>query len=140
LKFYYKKGKNAIQAAKKNYDVYRYDVVSSSCGTKLVQTLFQPGNFNVKDAPRSGITRKVDEIMEKVEQDQHINSHDIGKELNIDHKRVLNIDHKTIPSPSFREGSQKKHDVWMSHDLTVKNLIDRISICESLLKRNEIDF
>jgi len=24
------------------------------------------------------------------------------------------------------------------HDLTVKNLIDRISICESLLKRNEI--
>jgi len=33
---------------------------------------------------------KIDEIMEKVEQDRHISSHDIGKELNIDHKTVLN--------------------------------------------------
>jgi len=31
-------------------------------------------------------TGKVDEIMEKVEQERHISSHDIGKELNIDHK------------------------------------------------------
>jgi len=28
--------------------------------------------------------------MEKVEQDRYISSHDIGKELNIDHKTVLN--------------------------------------------------
>jgi len=27
----------------------------------------------------------------------------------------------------------------MPHDLTVKNLMDRISICESLLKWNEIE-
>jgi len=26
----------------------------------------------------------------------------------------------------------------MPHDLTVKNLMDQISICESLLKRNKI--
>jgi len=54
---------------------------------------FQSGNFDVKDALRSGrpIIGKVDEIMEKVEQDQYISSHDIGKEsLNINHKIVLN--------------------------------------------------
>jgi len=28
--------------------------------------------------------------MKEVEQDQHISNHDIGKELNIDHKTVLN--------------------------------------------------
>jgi len=28
--------------------------------------------------------------MEKIEQNWHISSHDIGKELNIDHKTVLN--------------------------------------------------
>jgi len=28
--------------------------------------------------------------MEKVEQDRHISSHDIGKELNIDHKTIFN--------------------------------------------------
>jgi len=33
----------------------------------------------------------------------------------------------------------KKLDVWVPHDLTVKNLMDRISICESLLKRIEIE-
>jgi len=33
---------------------------------------------------------KVNEIMKKVEQDRHISSLDIDKELNIDHKIVLN--------------------------------------------------
>jgi len=59
---------------------------------------FQSRNFDVKDAPRSGrpITRKVDEVMEKIEQHQHISSHDIGKELNIDHKTIfLNYLEKT---------------------------------------------
>jgi len=41
--------------------------------------------------------------MEKVEQDQHIGSHDIVKELNIDHKTVLNHLEKT--------GYKKKFDV-----------------------------
>jgi len=53
---------------------------------------FQSGNFYVKDAPRSDrpISGKVDEIVEKVEQDTSavMISHD--KELNIDHKTVLN--------------------------------------------------
>jgi len=40
---------------------------------------FQSGNFDVKDASRSGrpINGKVDEIMEKVEQDRYISNHDI---------------------------------------------------------------
>jgi len=36
------------------------------------------------------ITGKVDEIMEKVEQDRHISNHDSSEKLNIDHKTVLN--------------------------------------------------
>jgi len=41
---------------------------------------FQSGNFDVKDASRSGqlVTGKFDKIMENVEQDRHISSHDIG--------------------------------------------------------------
>jgi len=86
LKFYYKK-KNASQIAKKICDVY--DTVS----IRVVQNwfkCFQSGKFNVKDASRFGrsITGKVDEIMEKVEQDWHISSYDIDKELNIDYKTV----------------------------------------------------
>jgi len=93
---------------------------------------FQFGNFEIKDAPRSGqpITGKVDEIIKKVEQDQHISSHDIGKELNIDHKTVLNY---------LEKDKKKLEENLVSHDLTVKNLMDQISICESFLKRNEIE-
>ena len=50
---------------------------------------FQSGNFDVKDARRSGrpITDKMDAIFEKVEQD--ISSYDVAEELGIDHKTVL---------------------------------------------------
>jgi len=48
---------------------------------------FQSGNFYIKNVSRSD--RPITE-MEKVEQDLHISSHDIGKELNIDHKTVSN--------------------------------------------------
>jgi len=56
--------------------------------------------------------------MEKVEQDRHINSHNIGKELNVDHKTVFNYLEKA--------GYHKKLDVWVPHDLAIKNLMDRI--------------
>ncbi|XP_043502668.1 histone-lysine N-methyltransferase SETMAR-like isoform X2 [Polistes fuscatus] len=81
LKFYYKKGKNATQAAKRICDVYGHDAVSVRVAQSWFKR-FQSGNVDVKDAPRSGrpITEKVDEILEKVEQDRHISSHDIGDE------------------------------------------------------------
>ena len=47
------------------------------------------------------------------------------------HRTVLNHLHKT--------GYQKKLDTWVPHELTVKHLMDRVSICELLLKRNEIE-
>ena len=62
------------------------------------------------------IAGKVDEIMEKMEQDRHISSHDIGKELNIDHKIVLNHLKKA--------GYRRKLDVWVPHDLTLKNIMN----------------
>ncbi|GFU41041.1 histone-lysine N-methyltransferase SETMAR [Trichonephila clavipes] len=37
------------------------------------------------------------------------------------------------------EDDWHKLDVWVSHQLTPKNMMDRISICEALTKRNEID-
>ena len=38
-----------------------------------------------------------------------------------------------------KTGYWKKLDTWVPHELTVKNLMDRVSICESLLKRHEIE-
>jgi len=55
----------------------------------------------------------------------------IARELSIDHKKVLNHLHKA--------GYKKKLDVWVPHELSVRNMMDRINICDTLLKRNEIE-
>jgi len=55
---------------------------------------------------------------------------EITRELGINYKTVLNHLHK---------GYKKKLDVWIPHDLSVRNMMDRINICDTLLKRNEIE-
>ncbi|XP_049307894.1 histone-lysine N-methyltransferase SETMAR-like isoform X2 [Bactrocera dorsalis] len=132
LKFLFKDGKNATQATNAICEVYGDDAVSVRVAQQWFAR-FRSGNFVVRDAPRSGrpIVEKVDEIMEKIELDRHISSHDIAKELNIHHQTVLNHLKKA--------GYKKMLDVWVPHELSVKNLMDRINICDSLLKRNEIE-
>lgn len=66
-----------------------------------------------------------------MEVDPYISSRDIAVKLNVDHKTVLNH--------LLMLGYQKKLDTWVPHELTLKNLMDRVSVCESLLKRNEIE-
>ena len=85
-----KKGKNATQAAKKICDVYGPSAVSVRVA-QIWFKRFQSGNFDVKDARRSGrpITDKMDAIFEKMEQDRYISSYDVAEELGIDHKTVL---------------------------------------------------
>jgi len=61
----------------------------------------------IKDAPRfwSIITnQKVDEIMEKVEQDRYISSYDIGKD----------IDYKTV-SNHLEKAGYKKTSIFRCH-------------------------
>ncbi|GFW05966.1 histone-lysine N-methyltransferase SETMAR [Trichonephila clavipes] len=73
----------------------------------------------------------VDKITEIIEIDRHVSSCSITQELKIGHKTVL--------SHLSKVGFKKKIDVWAPHQLTPQNMIDRISICEALAKRNEID-
>ncbi|GFY17368.1 histone-lysine N-methyltransferase SETMAR [Trichonephila clavipes] len=77
------------------------------------------------------VIENVDKITEIIEVDRHVSSRSITQELKIDHKTVLSYLSKV--------GFKKKLNVWVPHQLTPKNMIDRISICEALAKRNEID-
>ncbi|XP_076383503.1 histone-lysine N-methyltransferase SETMAR-like [Megalopta genalis] len=95
LQYYYDKGKNAAQACEKICAVY------------------------------GEVTKKSNKIVEKVHQDKHISSVDIGMELGIDHKSVLNHLHKV--------GYKQKLDLWVPHELSAENIYD------ALLKRNEIE-
>ncbi|GFY11103.1 histone-lysine N-methyltransferase SETMAR [Trichonephila clavipes] len=90
------------------------------------------GIYDVKDAPHTGspvveIVHKITEVIKVV---RHVRSRSIDQKLKIDHKIVLNHFHKV--------GFKKKLHVWVPHQIK-KNMLDRISIFEALVKWNEID-
>ena len=66
-----------------------------------------------------------------IDVDRHVSSCNIAQELKIDHKTVLNYFDKA--------GFKKKLDVWVSQQLSPKNMMSWISICKALAKWNEID-
>ena len=89
LQYHFDKGNNTSQACEEICGVYGEGVVSKSAARKWLAR-FCCVNYNVKDEPYSdqSITGKSDEILEKIEQDRHISSHDIAYELNIHHQIV----------------------------------------------------
>jgi len=86
LQFFFDKDENASQAAENVNSVYGSDTVSQSRAIRR----FRFGNFDVKDAPRSGrpIIEKGDKIMEIVESDRHVNTVSIAQKLNIAKNRL----------------------------------------------------
>lgn len=104
LQFYYEKGKNAARARRKICAVYGEDALSVNTARYWYRR-FKDGNFDVKDAPRSGrpTTDKVDQILQRIHDDPSISSRQIAKELNINHTTVLNYLRKA--------GYTKKTDV-----------------------------
>jgi len=94
---------------------------------------FRSGNQDVKDASRPirPITEKVGEILQLVEQDRHASCKEISE--------ALNINHMTVWNHLKKANYKKKLDVRVPHELTQRNLNDRITISEMLLKRNKME-
>ncbi|GFW22771.1 histone-lysine N-methyltransferase SETMAR [Trichonephila clavipes] len=132
LLFYYRKGKNAVQARKKLTDVYGEGVLTvRQCQNWFAK--FRSGNFDVEDAPRSGrpVEADKDAIKALVDANRRITTHEIGLRLNLSNSTVY--DHLK------GMGLSSKLDVWVPHVLTERNLCRRIDVCDSLLKRHEND-
>ncbi|GFW01182.1 histone-lysine N-methyltransferase SETMAR [Trichonephila clavipes] len=131
-KFSIDKGENASQVAETATGVYGADTVTANY-VQFWFRRFRSGIFDVKDAPRTGrsVVENVDKITEIIEVDRQVSSPCIAQELKIDHKTVL----RHLRQVEFK----KKLHVWVPHQLTPKNMMNRISICEGLAKRNEID-
>ncbi|GFU85007.1 histone-lysine N-methyltransferase SETMAR [Trichonephila clavipes] len=132
LQFFFDKGENANQVAEIANGVYGADTVTANY-VQFWFHRFRSGIFDVKDAPRTGrpVVENVDKITEIIEADRHVSSSSIAQKVKIDHKTVL--------SHLCKVGFKKKLDVWELHQLTPKYKMDRISICEALAKRNEIN-
>ncbi|GFX15507.1 HTH_Tnp_Tc3_2 domain-containing protein [Trichonephila clavipes] len=77
------------------------------------------------------VIEDVNKITEIIEVDRHVSIPSITQELMMDHKTVL--------SHLSKVGFKKKLDVWVPPQITPENIMDRIFICEALVKWNEID-
>ena len=89
LQYNFVKGDKASQACVKICGVCGEGAVSQLAARKW-SARFRSGSFDVKNEPRSSrpISKKSDEILEKIEQDRHISNHGIAHELNIHHRTI----------------------------------------------------
>ena len=132
LLYYFRKGKNASQAHKKLCAVYGNEALKErQCRNWFVR--FRSGDFSLKNAQRSGRPIEVDETHIKaiIDSDRHSTTRDIAEKLN--------VSHTCIEKKLKMLGYVKKLDLWLPHQLKEIHLTQRISICDSLLKRNEFD-
>ncbi|GFY32719.1 mariner Mos1 transposase [Trichonephila clavipes] len=127
LQFYYRKGKNAVQARKKLTDVYGEGVLTvRQCQNWFAK--FRSGNFDVEDAPRSGkpVEADKDAIKALVDANRRITTGEIGLRLNLSNSTVY--DHlKGL-------GLSSKLDVWLLPDNTT---INSEVYCHQLDKLND---
>ncbi|GFU60762.1 histone-lysine N-methyltransferase SETMAR [Trichonephila clavipes] len=121
LHFFFDKGKNASHVAETVIGVYGADTVTANYVQFWIRR-FRSGIFDVKDAPHTGrpVFENVDKNPEIIEVDWHVSSRSIAQELKIDHKTFL--------SHLLKFGFKKKYHVWVPHQLTPEDIMDRISI------------
>ncbi|XP_012062149.1 PREDICTED: histone-lysine N-methyltransferase SETMAR-like, partial [Atta cephalotes] len=94
---------------------------------------FKAGDFNLEDQECPSRLSTIDEDQIKMNELIENNSRYTTRKL----AEMLNMSKSTIHEHFVKLGYINHFDVWVPHDLTEKNLMDRISICDSLHKRNE---
>ncbi|KAM0730355.1 Histone-lysine N-methyltransferase SETMAR [Formica fusca] len=104
--FYFQKGKNAVQTAKKICAVYGNDAIAESTVRKWFAR-FRIGNFDLEDRERSGKPAVVDDdqIVTLIENNPRHTTRDIAEILHISHMSVVRY-LKTF-------GYVNRYDIWL---------------------------
>ena len=132
LLYYYRKGKNATQAREKLRKVYGDDALTiRQCQRWFAK--FRSGDFDVSDSARTGRPVEVDDdrIKVLVESNPRFTTREIAE--------ALHIAQSTVHDHLKKLGYTSKLDVWVPHELKEIHLVQRLTICHSLLKREEND-
>ena len=95
--------------------------------------VFRSEDFDLKVVPRSGRPTEADDDKMKamIENNRRSTTQEIAGKLN--------ISHTCVERHLKQLGYVNKLDIWFTHKLNEFQLTKRISICDSLLKRNETD-
>lgn len=128
--FYYKKGKNAAATWKKIAHVYGEDAVTESTVRRWF-VKFRAGNFDLEDADRPGRPSAVDDdqIKVQIETNPRLTTREIAE--------AVGVPKSTVHDHLVKLGYISRYDIWVPHNLSEKNCMDRFSICDMLIKRNE---
>ena len=132
LLYYFRKGKNAVQARQKLYDVYgEKSLTESQCQNWFA--LLRSEYFYLKDAPRSGRPTEFDDdkIKAMIENNRRSTTREIAQKFN--------ISYTCVERHLKQRGYVNNLDIWVPHNLNEIQLTKRISICDSLLKHNKTD-
>jgi len=83
-----------------------------------------------EDRERSGRSLVVDDnqIKSLIESNPHYMTRKIAE--------IIDVSQKTVVNHLLTLDYVSRYDIWVSHNLSDKNLMARISICDLLLKRN----
>ena len=124
------KGKNATEMQKKICAVYGEVAVTDSMCQKWFSKV-RDGDFSLDDAPRSGRPVEVhsDQMKTLIENNECYTMWEIAD--------ILKISESSTENHLHQLGYVRRFDVSVPHKLSEKNLLDCISPCDSLLKRNE---
>ncbi|XP_012061193.1 PREDICTED: histone-lysine N-methyltransferase SETMAR-like [Atta cephalotes] len=125
--------KNATQATNKICAVYGEDAVGKRIMRKWFAR-FKTGDFNLEDqeCPGRPSTTDEDQIKRLIENNLRYTTRKLAE--------MLNMSKSTIHKYFVKLGYINRFDVWIPHDLTKKNLMDHIFICDSINAREDIIF
>ena len=128
--YYFKKGKNATETHKKICSVYGEGAVTDRICQKWFAKL-SAGDFSLDHAPQLSKPVEVDsdQIESLIENNQHYTTWERAD--------ILKISKSSAENHLHQLGYVNCFDVCVPHKLSKKNLLDRISARDSLLKCHE---
>jgi len=117
----FRKGNTATSAANNIYAVYGKGVLSACICRKWFER-FRKGNFNLEDESRAERLVETDEerIRNLVNETKSLSVREMSQILNIS---------KSSMYKHLKEMEMPKLDIWVPHQLTECNCLDRVTTC-----------
>lgn len=127
--FYFRKGKSALKTKEKICSVYGRDAVTERVCQRWFKK-FRGGVTIIKDKHRR-------DRRSTVTDDDEMRSLIANRYTTREIAKIVKIRHGTVIDRLYKLGYVNRLDVWVPKKLSDKHLIDRISVCELLLRHNQ---
>lgn len=130
--FAFDRGLSGLAAAEEICKVYGEDAVTKRTCNRWFER-FRSGERSLEDEPRSGRPSEIDN--EELNSELKTNPRQTTREL----ADKFGCSHTTIEYHLHEMGKVQKLGIWVPHQLTLDNLNQRVTICNSLLSRLNVD-